>query len=108
MSITSLRFVMFVFVVLAVYYFLPRRAQNYWLLLASYAFYVTWAWQFALVLFVLTVTTFVLARHVRAAGQSRTRLLWVGIGLNLLALLLFSSQQVRAKLFLGDDAEQKV
>ena len=47
MSITSLGFLAFVAVVLAVYYFLSPRQQNYWLLAASYIFCATFAWQLA-------------------------------------------------------------
>ena len=71
MSITSLSFVLFLFAALGVYYLLPRRPQNHWLLLVSYVFYVTWAWQFALVLLLLTLATFFLARHLRADGGGR-------------------------------------
>lgn len=98
MSITSLSFVLFVFAALVIYYLLPRKPQNYWLLLVSYAFCVTWAWQFALVLLLLTLANFILARHMRAEGQGRGGVLWVGIGLNLLALVFFRS----ANFFLAD------
>ncbi len=89
MSITSLSFVYFLLAVLAVYYLLPRRPQNYWLLLMSYAFYVTWAWQFALILLLLTVANFALARRLREGGRARKDLLWLGIALNVSVLLLF-------------------
>ena len=91
MGITSLSFVLFAVSALVVYYLLPRRPQNYWLLLVSYAFYVTWAWHFALVLLVLTLATFHLAQHVRVDGQGRRSRLWMGIALNLITLLFFRS-----------------
>jgi alginate O-acetyltransferase complex protein AlgI len=98
MGITSLSYVVFVCAALAVYYLLPRRSQNTWLLIVSYAFYLTWAWQFALVLLLLTLTSFVLARHVRAEDPGGRGMLWASIGLNLLALLFFRS----AHFFLPD------
>jgi alginate O-acetyltransferase complex protein AlgI len=87
MNITSLHFILFIILVLGVYYFLPRRAQNYWLLLASYAFVLTWDWGFALTLAVLTMANYLTALRLRG----RLGFLWVGIGFNLLALLFFRS-----------------
>jgi D-alanyl-lipoteichoic acid acyltransferase DltB (MBOAT superfamily) len=89
MSITSFRFVLFLLPVLAVYYFLPRRPQNYWLLLVSYAFFLTWDWQFALVLFILTAGNFVLAQFLGSNNQRRRGILWFGILMNLGALVYF-------------------
>ena len=89
MNITSLNFIYFVLGSLAIYYCLPHRAQNYWLLFVSYAFYVTWAWQFALILALLTAANFVLARRLRVERQGRPGLLGLGLGLNVAALIFF-------------------
>lgn len=89
MSITSLSFAAFLLGVLLVYYLLPRRAQNVWLLVASYGFYVTWAWQFALLLLLATGANFVLARGLRQNGEGRRALLWAGIVLNVALLYFF-------------------
>jgi alginate O-acetyltransferase complex protein AlgI len=91
MSITSFNFFFALLLVLAVYYLLPRRAQNYWLLLVSYAFITTWAWEFSLVLLVITAANFFLARQIQKTEHNRQHLLWMGIGLNVFALLLFRS-----------------
>ncbi len=86
-EITSLRFAVFVLVGLLVYYRLPRRAQNVWLLALSLAFYALWDWRFGLVLLALTLVNFWLGKRLE---QTPARaLLWGGIGLNLLALLAF-------------------
>jgi alginate O-acetyltransferase complex protein AlgI len=98
MSITSLNFLLLVLFTLAIYYFLPRRAQNYWLLLISYAFHVTWAWQFALILLLLTLGNFLLAPHLRVSSRSNRVVLWLGIGMNLMALVFFRA----ANFFLPD------
>jgi D-alanyl-lipoteichoic acid acyltransferase DltB (MBOAT superfamily) len=87
MEITSLTFAGFVVLVFIVYHLLPRRAQNYWLLLASLFFYSAFAWQFAVVLLVLTILNFFIAK--RLAGGERGGLLWAGIILNTAALLVF-------------------
>ena len=92
MNITSLHFILFTLLALVVYYFLPRRGQNYWLLLISYIFCITWAWQFAVILASLSVINFSLAPQLHQA-EKRRYLLWVGIGLNGLALILFRTAE---------------
>ncbi len=79
----------FVLLVLAVYYLLPRRPQNYWLLLVSYLFYLTWAWEFGAALLALTLVNYALGRRLQAAGRWQRSWLWAGIGFNLLALAFF-------------------
>ena len=83
MGITSASFAGFVIIVLIPYYVLPRRAQNYLLLAASYVLCATWAWEFPLVLALLTLFTYGLARGLHSGQRAK---LWVGIGVNLLAL----------------------
>ncbi|NDJ34871.1 MAG: MBOAT family protein [Chloroflexi bacterium] len=90
MSITGGTFAVFLLVVLVVYYLLPRRAQNIWLLLASLAFYVTWAQALALALAVMIAVNFLLAqRMVTLERTPRRRLMWVGIVFNLMVVLVF-------------------
>ena len=87
MEITSLHFTMFATLVFVVYHLLPRRAQNFWLVLTSLAFYCTFAWQFAVVLLVLTGLNFFIGKGL--GGGARRGLLWAGIVLNAGALLIF-------------------
>ena len=89
MTITSFSFAGYVLLVLALYYALPRRPQNILLLVASYAFYLTWSWWYALVLAILTLANFALAGRIRAGGTPRRALLWAGVGINLAALAVF-------------------
>lgn len=88
MQILSLPFLFFAAVTLTVYYLLARKAQNVWLLLASYFFYITISWQYALVLLAVTILNFYIGK--KAASR-----VWLalGVGLNLssfLALKLLS------------------
>ena len=89
MNITSINFVLFIILVLGVYYFLPQRPQNYWLLLASYAFIVTWDWGFAITLGVVSTVNYLIALRLRVNGQGQNGLFWMGIGFNILALVFF-------------------
>jgi D-alanyl-lipoteichoic acid acyltransferase DltB (MBOAT superfamily) len=91
MAITSFAFAALVLGALGVYYLLPLRWQNLWLLGVSYVFVFTWAWPFALVLAASTLANFWLAHRLKAAAGGRARLLWLGIGLNLVVLLHFKS-----------------
>ena len=89
MSITSLYFLLFFLLALGIYYLLPRRQQNYWLLLVSYAFCVSWAWHFALVLLIVTAVNYGIATHLRIGDVGRKSLLWAAIGFNILTLAIF-------------------
>ena len=89
MIITSLNFLVYTALALAVYHLLRHRPQNIWLLFVSYVFIVTWDWTFAAVFCLVTVVNFLLARRLRIKGQGRRELLWLGIGLNVLTLMFF-------------------
>lgn len=89
MTITSLHFVLFTALALVVYYLLPRRPQNFWLLFVSYGFIVTWDWTFAAVLGMVTVINFLLALQLRINDRGRSGTLWLGIGFNVLTLVFF-------------------
>lgn len=88
-QVTSGQFAIFVIFSLLVYYKLPRRPQNYWLLLVSYAFCVTWAWHFAVILFAVTVVNYLIAKRVHKQGQGRKGFLWTAVGVNILTLAFF-------------------
>ncbi len=91
MEITSFNFLLFVLGVLIVYHLLPHRAQNYWLLIASYAFYVFWSWKFALLLLAATIFHFELAKRLRRDGKGRPILLWLGVGANVVLFVIFKA-----------------
>ena len=65
MTITSLNFLIFTALALAIYYPLPWRPQNIWLLFVSYVFLVSWDWTFAAVLGLVTSINFLLALRLR-------------------------------------------
>lgn len=89
MEFTSGTFVLALLISLVIYYALPRRPQNYWLLIISYGFCITWAWQFAVVLLIVTAVNFSLARRLNIDGQGRKRPLWIGLAFNILVLAFF-------------------
>lgn len=89
MQVTSAQFALLVAFSLVVYYVLPRRPQNYWLLLVSYAFCLTWAWQFALVLLIVTGVNYLLAWRLRPGGQGHKGWMWTAVAFNVAVLSFF-------------------
>jgi D-alanyl-lipoteichoic acid acyltransferase DltB (MBOAT superfamily) len=55
----SLSFLVFFPVVSLFYFILPEKARNYWLLAASYYFYMNWNAKYALLLFGCTLVTYI-------------------------------------------------
>ena len=84
MVFTSLHFAAFFIVVYGVYRALPHRAQNWWLLGASYYFYAAWDWRFLSLLIGSTVVDFAVARaiHRQEDPERRKRLLWLSLAFN--------------------------
>ena len=78
MQLISLPFLLFAAATLVVYYFLARKAQNAWLLAASYFFYVTLSWEYALALLAVTLLNFYIGK--KAGSRSWLAL---GVGINL-------------------------
>src|SRR6185295_3159011 len=76
-------------VVLAVYYQLSLRAQNVWLLIASYFFYGYWDWRFCLLIAFSTSVDYVTALRMCRPGANRDRWLVVSILSNLSILCFF-------------------
>jgi D-alanyl-lipoteichoic acid acyltransferase DltB (MBOAT superfamily) len=89
MTITSIHYFLFTTLALGVYYLLPRRSQNVWLLFVSYTFIALWAWQFAVVLGIVTIINFRLALQLGSENRMRRGVLWLGIGINVSTLILF-------------------
>lgn len=85
MLFDSPEFALFLALVLPTYFLLRHRAQNFFLLLASYFFYGFWDWRFLSLLLVSTVVDFVVARGIAAASGPRQRrsLLIVSVCTNL-------------------------
>ena len=77
MLFNSLAFFVFFGVVWAVYALLPHRAQNRWLLAASYFFYGAWDWRFLGLILISTVVSYVAALGMQRSANARQRKAWV-------------------------------
>jgi D-alanyl-lipoteichoic acid acyltransferase DltB (MBOAT superfamily) len=89
MIIHSLTFAAFVLITLALYYLLEHRLQNILLLVASYIFYLTISWHFALILAITTAFNFGWAFMLGQSRHRRRISLWLGISFNIIVLLFF-------------------
>ena len=58
MQFDSFDFFVFFPIVLAIYFVVPKKVRTYWLLAASYFFYICWNPAFSILLLASTVTTF--------------------------------------------------
>ena len=59
MVFNSLGFLIFFPIVLVIYYIVPKGLQNFWLLLSSYWFYMSWNPKYGLLLLLFTVFTYI-------------------------------------------------
>ncbi|WP_029200255.1 MBOAT family O-acyltransferase [Oribacterium sp. NK2B42] len=59
MVFNSLGFLVFFPIVLIIYYIVPKGLQNFWLLLTSYWFYMSWNPRYGLLLLLFTVFTYI-------------------------------------------------
>jgi len=63
--------------VAVVYWRLGHRAQNWWLLVASYYFYGCWDWRFLALIFACTVVNYHASLRIVAANNARVRKRWL-------------------------------
>jgi alginate O-acetyltransferase complex protein AlgI len=90
----SVEYFLFLAGCLGVYYTLPHRAQNIWLLIASYAFYAFWDWRFLGLILASTFIDYSAGRiihraRVRRHPTLRRVALWMSLSGNLLILCFF-------------------
>ncbi|MDE5696014.1 MAG: MBOAT family protein, partial [Lachnospiraceae bacterium] len=96
MQFTSFDFLVFFPVVVLLFYVMPRRLRQLWLLLASYYFYMGWNAKYALLILASTIITYLGGILMNRAGVqkdgSRRKCRWIlaaGIVGNLAFLVFF-------------------
>lgn len=97
MVFNSVDFLIFFPVVCLVYFIIPRRARNVWLLLASYYFYMSWNPKYALLILASTAVTYLSGILIGWAGTKEARraralkrlFLVLSFGVNLAILCVF-------------------
>lgn len=81
MLFNSVHFVLFFPVVCALYFLLPARFRWFFLLAASYYFYMCWEAKYGILLATSTLIDYVAAMQVARAERVRTRRLWLAASL---------------------------
>ncbi len=61
MNFNSAEFLLFFPVVCLLYFFVPKKAKNLWLLMASYYFYMQWNVGYSLLILFSTLSTYLTA-----------------------------------------------
>ena len=89
MFFNSLEFIFFFAVVYGLYLVLRHRAQNVWLLVASYWFYAAWDARFLGLIIVSTAVDFLVGQRVYESDSHRVRRRWLGLSLVVNLGLLF-------------------
>src|SRR5712691_6323880 len=70
-------YLLFLIFVVLLYWRLGFRAQNRFLLAASYFFYGWWDWRFLLLMIGSTIVDYLIARRIAAESPARRRLLLI-------------------------------
>ncbi len=87
MQFTSFEFIIFFPIVVLVFYIVPKKFRQIWLLLASYYFYMGWNAKYAFLILISTLITYTCAVLMEHAGtgskKKRVVVLTVGLVLNL-------------------------
>ena len=111
MQIISWQFVVFYLIVLIVYFFLPRRSQDIWLLIASFFFLATWNVYSVAILTASILFNYVIGLKIWQGARMSRKWLWLGIIINVLTLFIFRlgssgylEKGIRAFLHLSDPA----
>ena len=92
MLFNSLQFLIFFPVVLLVYFLIPNKLKQIWLLLASYFFYMCWNAKYALLLLTSTVVTYfsgILIEKVKEANKAHMKCVVAGSFIINLSILFF-------------------
>lgn len=89
MLFTTIQYLIFLPIVVALFWLLPKKLRLPMLLLASYIFYMSWIPQFILLILPMTFFNWVWGAIMHKHEQKRRLLLGVGISVNLLILIVF-------------------
>ena len=89
MLFTSFQYLLFLPAVVLLYWVLPRKWRLPMLLLASYAFYMSWMPAFIVLIFGLTLFNWLWGKLLHKATEKRKLVFGVGIAVNLLCIGVF-------------------
>ena len=82
MLFTEFRFFLFLGILLCLYWSLQdNRQRKILLLLASYSFYAAWDWRFLSLIFISTLTDYVVGLQLNDTAKRSSRRNWVALSL---------------------------
>lgn len=81
MNFASEDFIGFVIVVFVIYWFLQRKSQNFFLLLASYFFYAQWDWRFLSLIMFSTAVDYIAGSRLYNSTSPNGRKFWLTVSL---------------------------
>lgn len=95
MIYSSLTFVFFALFILLIFYFIPKRFRIAWLCVASFAWYSTWRWQWAVALFGILIINYISLRWIRSRPPEKKRKSLVSLLLiNIVAFIVLKSGKI--------------
>lgn len=91
MLFNSFTYLSFIIIVIPLYYIIPSKLKNSFLLVCSYLFYAYWDWRFCSLLVITTLTVYFCGKFIFAAKDpNRKKLfLYISLVINLGILVLF-------------------
>lgn len=89
MLFNSVSFLLFFPLVVLVYFAIPDKAKNCWLLIASYYFYMSWQPVYALLILFSTASTYICAVWIDQAKTQKQRKLFLAVNIVVNLAILF-------------------
>ncbi len=80
MLFNSIDFLFFFPIVVLIYFILPQKVKNFWLLIASYYFYMSWNAKYGLLLLFCTFITYassLVVQNIRECSRENEKIKWV-------------------------------
>ncbi len=77
MSFISVFYLLFLILTTTVFYLLPTKLRNVWLLLAGYFFYLTWQPAFLVVLFCVSLLSYLFGKKIGATADRERKRNWL-------------------------------
>lgn len=77
MSFTSFEYLLFFAIACFVYFIIPKKTKNYWLLACSYYFYMCWNPKYALLMLFSTIITYISGLLIGKSNNYKKKKIWV-------------------------------
>ena len=89
MIFSSLKFMIFFPVVTLIYYLIPRKLKVYWLLAASYYFYMSWNMKYVMLIATSTLVSYLCAIAIEKTSSVKKKRIYIAVALIISLGILF-------------------